>query len=328
LRLDPASGGLASLVHRATGTELVPSNHIHALAQTIHHDGKDHPLEELRTEIASLGPLLARLRTIGHAGNLVVTQEVTLYADLDWVDIDLRIHLPATTNEQRLCQFFPLGVEPGALHIETPAAVLRPAPQPAGDLLPGADTRRFAVQGFIGATLKTGAHVVVVPHDAFALRLDLGEPAFEALGNDQNYRESTKDQAGQTEFRFRYSIRVKPGPLDPADAIAWSRAVAAPWLVAAGRLPDRAAYLPTLAIDPARAIATCLKPSDVPGNGCILRLWETAGRSNPLLINAAGFPKAIQTDLVERDREFADQKGRTIQCAVRARGLASLRLMR
>ncbi|MEK7994118.1 MAG: hypothetical protein AAB403_09975, partial [Planctomycetota bacterium] len=53
---------------------------------------------------------------------------------------------------------------------------------PAGDLLPGADTRRFAVQGFIDASSPGGPGVTIAPLDAFMLRLDLDPLMFEALG--------------------------------------------------------------------------------------------------------------------------------------------------
>ena len=45
--------------------------------------------------------------------------------------------------------------------------------------------------------------MLVVPVDSFALRLDLDPVTFEALGNDQNYTEVTRDQNMETDFRFR-----------------------------------------------------------------------------------------------------------------------------
>jgi hypothetical protein len=116
------------------------------------------------------------------------------------------------------------------LRAETPAAVIRPQLQPKGDLLPGADLRRLCVQGFIDASLPYGPGVTVAPPDAFLLRLDLGDPAFECLGNDQNYKEVSKSQNGEKEFRFRYSLCGHKGPYNQAAAVAWSRDVATPLL--------------------------------------------------------------------------------------------------
>jgi hypothetical protein len=89
----------------------------------------------------------AMIRT--NAGAIAITKIISLHATLDRVDFDVHLAKPPTTNEQRLLQFFPLGHGTRDLRIETTAAVLRPAPQPDGDLLPGANTRRFAVQGFV-----------------------------------------------------------------------------------------------------------------------------------------------------------------------------------
>ena len=88
--------------------------------------------------------------------------------------------------------------------------------------------------------------VTVVPLDAFALRLDLKSPTFEALGNDQNYREVTKDQHGVTEFRFRYSIRAHSNAYVGAEAIRFARTAATPLLHVMGRLRTSTRRFPPL----------------------------------------------------------------------------------
>ena len=83
---------------------------------------------------------------------------------------------------------------------------------------------------------------------------------------------------------------------------------------------------PFLAVDLA-AIATCFKPADDPAaGGCVLRVWETAGRSEPLSIGVGGFRQARETDLVERDRaELPIESGR-VSVPVKADGYAAVRL--
>ena len=80
------------------------------------------------------------------------------------------------------------------LRIETTAAILRPYAKPEGDLLPGADTRRFAVQGFVDCSPPGRVGVTLAPLDAYMLRLDQDVPAFEALGS---YPPSTKARSVQ-----------------------------------------------------------------------------------------------------------------------------------
>ena len=106
-------------------------------------------------------------------------------------------------------------------------------------MLPGADLRRFAVQEFCNLS-TAAASVTIVPLDAFALRLDQGPLSFEAIGNDQNYREVTRDQHGVTDFRFRYSLCAVAGPYNNAEVIAFSRGAATPLEAVAG--PSESAW--------------------------------------------------------------------------------------
>jgi hypothetical protein len=215
------------------------------------------------------------------------------------------------------------------LRIASAGAVFRPRPQPQGDLLPGADPRRFAVQEFVNVSTAAGG-VTIVPVDAFALRLDLGPLCFEALGNDQNYRESTRDQHGVADFRFRYSLRADAGAFRNAETIAWSRCAATPLEAVVGRSVPRTGiasgtHAPP-AVDPARAVATCYKPAD-DGRGCILRVWETGGQSGPIRVALGGCRKAALADLLERDlRELKIVDG-AVNVDLKANGYAAIRLL-
>jgi hypothetical protein len=349
LSIDERTGAVASLVPRASGRELcVPGSW--GICQTVFFDGKEHTLENVKTEVVAAGPVLARMKITGTVKGIEVTNHITLYADLDQVDFDLRVQKPVTAKEQRLCHVFPILPEGAELRIETPGAVIRPRPQPQGDLLPGADTRRFAVQGFVDVSAPNNSGVTIAPLDAFALRLDLDSVGarhasplqFEALGNDQNYREVTQDQDGVTDFRFRYILRGHAKGYRSAETVAWSRGVATPLLSVLGSVPEEGVSRPALGLDPSRAIATCLKLADGDSSGgFILRLWETAGKSDPIRIGLAGYSKAIQTDLLERDPVGAIPRGRLgqargpaptvadgyIEAKINPSGLSSIRLL-
>ncbi len=327
LALDPRTGGVASLVHKASGRELCTPG-AGGLCQTVFFDGKEHTLENVRAEVVAEGPILARMKVTGTVEGMEVTNLVTVYADLDQVDFDLGVHKPVTTKEQRLCHVFPVLLDGAQLRIETPGAVLRPRPQPQGDLLPGADTRRFAVQGFVDASVPDGAGVTIVPLDAFALRLDLAPLTFEAIGNDQNYREVVQDQDGVTDFRFRYVLRGHADGYSQCQTVAWSRSVTTPLAATWGGIPSERKTRPTVRLDPSRAIATCLKPADGDSSGgLILRLWETAGQSDPVQVAVKGYRKAILTDLLERDQsELAITDGH-IEVKPNPHGFCSVRLL-
>jgi hypothetical protein len=325
--VDPATGGLKSLVHKASGTELVVPDKGRTLCQTVYHDGKEHTLADCKTEVVADGPVLARLRIGGTMAGIKVTNYVTLYAELDQVDFDVRIEKPVTTVQNRLCQMFPLVRDAATLRIATTGAIIRAKTQPQGDLLPGADTRRFAVQEFFDVS-NDAIGVTVAPWDSFVLRTDLDTLSMEALGNDQNYKEVCKDQNGETQFRFRYSLQARPKGYDGPSAMAFARSATTPLIAIPGLFPDPKTPFPTITVDPRRAIATCLKPADdAKEGGVILRLWETAGKTGPLTIAATGYKRAVQTDLLERDlKELTMADGR-ITLDIRPHGFAAVRLV-
>jgi alpha-mannosidase len=322
LLVDSATGGIASLVYKPTGRELLAPGSKHTIWQTVFFDGQEHRLSNVKSEVEAIGPVLARLRITGSTEGIDVATRVTIYAELDRVDFDLRIHKPVTTQEQRLMQMFPVLGPSDVQRVETVGAVERPQFRPDGDLLPGADPNRFVVQGFVDASAATGSGVTVAPIESFALRRDLVGFTFEALGNDQNYKESARDQHGVTDFRFRYSLRARACEYDNAETVAWSRAVATPLVAAFGSLPNRAAS--AVAFDPRRAIALAFKPAEESGH--ILRIQETAGRAGMIDIRVQGYREVVLTDLLERDQKRLDIRDGRVTVDLKANGFATFRL--
>jgi hypothetical protein len=323
LAVDPRTGGLASLVHKPTGRELVVPGSP-TLGQTVYVDRAEAPPADVQSDVEALGPVLARLHVSYRTGPAETDLFVTIYADLDRVDLDYRVDKRASALAERLVHVFPV-VSPGAtLRLDTTGAVIRPRPAPDGDLLRGANTRRFAVQGFVDASGPTGG-VTIAPLDAFLLRNDLEPVAFEALGSDQNSKEVTKDQGGATEFRFRYALRAHAGDYDGAEAFAWSRAASMPIEAMRGRIARPPAPGPV--VDPARAIVLAVKPPDDPAaRGLVVRLRETAGRGGPLLIEAPRRRRAMRLDLLEREQEELKVTNGELRIDLPARGFAAVRL--
>ena len=323
LSIDPETGGIGSLIDQTTGRELrVPGKK--TIGQTVLFNGQEHVLTDVHSEVVARGPVLARIKVTGKTQGIEVTTFVTVYADLDRVDLDIRIHQPVSTEEHRVTQSFPLIGTDATERIETTGAVVRPFPQPAGDLLPGANPRQFAVQGFVDTSAATGG-VTVAPLDAFVLRQDLGPITFEAIGNDQNYKEGTRDQHGVTDFRLRYSLRAHASAYNGAEVFPWSRSVATPILAQLGVVPLTVLAQPAVEVDSSRAIATAFKAAD--GEGNLLRIWETSGSSGPLTVAVPGYRRALLTDLLERDlRPLPIEQGK-IMLPLAARGFAAVRLV-
>jgi hypothetical protein len=324
---DTKTGGIASLVHVASGNELIAAGQNRTLCQTVYFDGQERLLENVRVEPLAAGPVFARLRISGTAPGMTVENLVTVYAQLDRVDFDLRIEKQPSGKEERLCHVFPLLGRDATLRAASSGAIVRPRPQPAGDLLPGADTRRFAVQEFVSVA-RDDLAVTLVPYDAFVLRLDLDPLTIEALGNDQNHREVLHDQDGQTQFRFRYSLRANAGGYRGAEAVAFARSATTPLRSRMGQLAATEIAAPRIHIDAARAVSTCLKPADDPqAGGLVLRVWEVAGRDGPLRIGVTGFRKAVATDLLERDQAPLPILDGAVEVGLRPHGFAAIRLL-
>jgi hypothetical protein len=324
LRIDPASGRIVSLVDKATGHEIVTANG-QGIGETVFFNGKEHRLENVRSQVVASGPVLARVKTTGFIpeDSVEVTSYATLYAGIDRVEFDIRIHKPVSTEEQRITHTFPVLAAGSVERVEQMGAIVRPTPAPGGDLLPGADSSRIAVQGFVDASAAGGPGVTITPLEAFALRQDLGGVTFEALGNDQNYKEVNKTQDGQTDFRFRYALRTHSVAYDSAKAAQWSRSYTVPLLVSFGQAASQPR--PQIDLDPARAVATAFKPAEQEGTE--LRIWETAGSSGPLSIGVSGYREVFQTDLLERDRHSVPIVNGRISIDLSANSFAAVRLV-
>jgi hypothetical protein len=323
LVVDSRTGGLASVVHKPTGRELVAAGP-RTLGQTVYFDGAEAAPADVQSDVEAFGPLLARLHVSYRTGPAATDLFVTIYAEIDRVDLDYRVVKKPSDGLERLVHVFPLASEGAVLRLDTTGAVIRPRPAPEGDLLRGANTRRFAVQGFADVSSPRGG-VTIAPVDAFLFRNDLEPLSFEALGNDQNHKEVTKDQGGATDFRFRYALRAHPGDYDEADAFAWSRSVAMPVEAMRGRVSRVPAPGPV--VDAARAIVLALKPPDDPAaRGVVVRLRETAGRSGPVAIEAKHYKRAARLDLLEREQGELTIADGALLLDLPAHGFAALRL--
>src|ERR1019366_1267644 len=239
IRVDPKTGGIASLIQKTGNRELLASGSNRGIGQTLYFDGQDHTLEEVHSEVVAVGPVLGRVRVTGNVRGIATTTLITLYAGIGRVNFEFNLQKPVSTAQERLVHVFPVWKTGMVERLETTGAVIRPYLQPRGDLLPGANPSRFAVQNFVDVSYPGGPGVTIAAVDTYALREDLGSLTFEALGNDQNFKEVTRDQNGEMNFRFRYSLRAHSGGYDSAETVAWSHAMTSPLLVAAGKPASR-----------------------------------------------------------------------------------------
>ena len=120
LKIDPNTGGISSLVYKSSGTELVAEKNRATLGQTVFFDGKDHRLSSARSRVVAHGPVFARLSVSAEEAGVSVTCSITVYADLDRVDLDYHIRKPISSVEQRLIQVFSLLGDEAAVRSKRP----------------------------------------------------------------------------------------------------------------------------------------------------------------------------------------------------------------
>jgi hypothetical protein len=95
-----------------------------------------------------------------------------------------------------------------------------------------------------------------------------------------------------------------------------------------GTIPVERRIRPMVQLDESRVVATCLKPADGENSmGCILRLWEVGGRSEPVRIGLQGCSKAMATDLLERDQDELPITNGHIEAKANPYGSCSIRLL-
>jgi alpha-mannosidase len=225
--------------------------------------------------------------------------------------------------------------------LEAPGAII----DPEADLLPGAGQAVNAVRHFVdvhnddfGVTLsQVDSGLVEFGHRTTAEDPLRPDPANStvlamALDNMMDWNEADRNQAGETHFRFRYSLRGHGPGFDACAAVrfGWEdNNELEPTLLPAGQggaLPADAHSF--LRVGPGSVILTALKVAEE--EGLVARLRECAGAGERASLAVAGLgavKEARRTDLLERDRESLMVQDGEIEVPVRRRGLATVRLV-
>ena len=146
---DAKTGGIASLVHVASGKELIAAGQNRTLCQTVYFDGQERLLDNVRRRAAGRRTGLRAASHFGHGAGHDRREPRDRLRPTRPGRFRSARREAASGKEERLCHVFPLLGKDATLRAASSGAVVRPRPQPAGDLLPGADTRRFAVQEFV-----------------------------------------------------------------------------------------------------------------------------------------------------------------------------------
>jgi hypothetical protein len=316
---DPKKLGIQSLVDTKSGTELRLGEK--AIGEVL--DGVTEKIKwtSVETEVICVGPVLATIRQTAESSDTIVTVDFTVFQTLDQVDIRTQVIKKVARIPERIVQIFPMIREGSIPIIDTPGALTKWAFQPEGDLLPGTDFSRACVQNLVEVE-GNGVGISIATPDAFLVRPDLESLTIQVLGNEINAKEVSRDQGGETEFEFRFSIRAHAHEEPIVKALQWAQGIARPLEVWAGA---PAHDLPKIEIEPNRALVTSLKPA-FHGDAVTLKLSELTGQAD-LVVTVKGAKKVELCDLVERVLHELPVENNQVTVPIRGWGFAAIRIM-
>ncbi|NPV87295.1 MAG: hypothetical protein HPY45_14955 [Anaerolineae bacterium] len=340
LQVNPQCGAVRSLYDLRRGVELVDTAHGYCLGEAVYLcDGVRYSprLESVRP--GEGGALFADLITRSVLPEMELTTTFRLYAHLDRVDITCRLRKAPYAGREELAFAFPFALANCQARCEIPGVIL----DPPRELLPLAGWAYFAIRRFVHLfTPQLG--VTLAPADSYLIkfgdhplhadppppdRLD-GLVMAVALQNCVDWDEAIRDQGGETDFTFRFSLRAHEGGEHTLEALQFAYQMnngpQARLLFPGqeGNLP-RGAFSP-LEITPPQVVLTALKPAEA--GGVLLRLWNPAAQEVEAQVGVAlplRIAAAWQTDALERRRRALDVEDRSrLGVHIAARSLASL----
>lgn len=338
LRIDEATGAIASFRSSVLGAELVDPEAAVALNDYVYLPGAD-PKGALgagrpRISVREPGPVVASLAIESAApGCRKLLREVRVVAGLDRVEIANLVDKAPVREKEGVHFGFGFRVPDGTVRIDVGLAAVRPEV----DQIPASCKNWFSVQRWVDIS-NAEYGVTWAPVDAPLL--ELGGLTANLLGSQTDHRvwiqrlEPTQtiyswvmNNHWHTNYRaeqegpvaFRYAIRPHR-TFAPAEAARFGVAASQP-LVAAAVGATAPEFAPPLRIEAEGAIATAFKPSD-DGRAWILRLFGASGRNERVSLVWAGPKPARLYGSDTSERPLRPVQGEIV---VPAWGLVTLR---
>jgi alpha-mannosidase len=230
LRLDPSTGGIASLSDKATGRELADQGSPYALNQYLYTiGGTEHVITGAAVTGRRSGGVFSSLTVEGRTRDTLVRSTYTIYDALGFIDIENEVEKRPSSEPQTSHFVFPFAVPGRELHYDGTAAILRPgrASRGEGDQLEGAALGSFcglhfadASNGLFGVTLcSRDTHLYHFGSNTMGLaegRAASGNATIYSVAMENfNRNDNCPSQGNQDLFRFRYRLAPHEGPFDP-----------------------------------------------------------------------------------------------------------------
>jgi hypothetical protein len=349
--IDPSSGGIASLIDKETGTELVDRKAPYTLNQFIYEipKGGREAVNDMggKAQFNRYSPVAASsapgLRGPG-ASSLVVTtkafrhpeirQEIVLYDGIKRIDLVNRLKKEETYDAEAAYFAFPFGIAGGKFRFE----IADGAMAPESDQLPNTSRDWQAVQSWVELAGPKNS-VVWSPIEAPLVQfgdintgkwlktLNLKNGTLFSYALNNYWHTNFKASQGGT-LVFRYSLTSRAGAADPVKSTRFGWEAQSPltavWLTEknAGTLPGGALSL--FQVDKPNVLIQALKPSE-DGEGIAVRLREIGGLGgdvhleSPLL--TAEIVSFYVTDIAENPANLFKVLPRSLYVPVKPLGI-------
>jgi len=346
VEVDGRTGGLSRVYDKKRKVELVDPNSNYKLNQYVYlSEGVEHTPTQARIASTRRGNASCSLTIESSTLRSKIKATITLYHDLDRIDIIDEIEKTPSSEPQEVHFVFPFNVPDRVYHYEATAAVMRPGlAQYGGEQLRGSGQTSHPCHSFVDASNERYG-VTLAQADSCLIQFghrttyemaeapDSTNSTILSLVMLNKSPEMLADQGGASKFAFRYSIRGH-GKFMPSEAVrfGWERnndLLARPLRpFSKGQLPSKRHSF--LSCEPRNVVVTALKVAEGgTGRGLIVRAWETDGGATIASFSTSGMgvTSARRTDLLERDLGELDASTGKVYVPITGRGIATIRLL-
>jgi len=324
IKISEQNGSIFSIWDKKNNRELVNQSENLGINQYLYQsEGIIYKLSDIKISPVNIGPIRHSLLIEGTTLNSKVTTILTLYENLDKIEITNKVIKKPTTELQNIFFAFPFDIPNREYHYDCMASIIKPGLiEYGGDNIRGSGQEIYSVRNFINASNKnfgvtlssTDSYLFQLGNMTYDLMPDLPDVTnstmYSLVMTNRNYSEFFKDQGGNEEFTFRYAIKTHTQSFNSIQSARFGWNQNNPIIGIVGnankKIFNKESQNSFITCDKDNVIITALKNAEDDTSSYILRLWEISGESLNLKVDVSslGFNNAVACDLLERNKDI------------------------